>query len=127
MKTQTGAAQVQAIRLVGGDLPSAAVDESRCIISVVEHPILVPVAGYNQPHKHQGGPSDQAQDERAHSSIVAGWRTLRCQICRHPLQRALLVPGSAVLGTCRRDKASFVFVATETGILVMRRGDPRSV
>ena len=54
--------------------------------------------------------------------IVARWRTLRCQECRRPLQRALLMPGSVTLATCRRDRVTFVFVVTETGkLLVMRR------
>lgn len=57
-----------------------------------------------------------------HAAMVARWRTLRCNICRRPLQRALLMPGSAALATCRRDRATFVFTAAENGaLLVMRR------
>lgn len=57
------------------------------------------------------------------AAIVARWRTLRCNICRRPLQRALLMPGSVTLATCRRDRATFVFTVAESGaLLVMRRG-----
>ena len=56
------------------------------------------------------------------TASIPRWRTLRCQLCRRPLQRALLVSGSAVQATCRRDKVTFVYVATEAGLLVMQRG-----
>lgn len=74
MKTQTRATQIQLIRLGGNNLPPAVTDESSRIISVVEHPILVPVAGYDQSSEHQDGSHDQAKDERAHVLSVAGGR-----------------------------------------------------
>lgn len=74
---------------------------------------------YNASDYTDGQPSPRLP----HAAMVARWRTLRCNICRRPLQRALLMPGSATLATCRRDRATFLFTVAESGALMaMRRG-----
>lgn len=90
-------------------------DAERC-----QRPVDGADAGYGDAQGERG--LDAVPPQLRHAAIVARWRTLRCNICRRPLQRALLMPGSATLATCRRDRVTFVFVVTETGkLLVMRR------
>lgn len=65
----------------------------------------------------------ERQSQPPHTSMVARWRVLRCNICRRPIQRSMLMPGSVTLATCRRDRATFVFTVAESGaLLVMQRG-----
>lgn len=116
------APEVAGVGLVRDDLGASG--RYSLALAFADGEVAVATDGNLSDGEQQHRTENHAQNEYSdspHGAMVARWRVLRCQKCRRPLQRARLEPGSAVLASCRRDRLTFVFVATETGLLVMRR------